>query len=98
MAAAPGLGACVPGGDDTDPSGFWPAVATYLENLKKSPYFAAPVFKNGAFIGVVALQLSNEEIYALARGYTGLGETGEILLFASVGAGMHINAFVYRMP
>jgi 3-oxoacyl-[acyl-carrier-protein] synthase-3 len=24
--------------------------------------------------------------------------SGEIVLFASVGAGMHINAFVYRMP
>jgi 3-oxoacyl-[acyl-carrier-protein] synthase-3 len=24
--------------------------------------------------------------------------SGEIILFASVGAGMHINAFVYRMP
>ena len=25
-------------------------------------------------------------------------ESGDILLFASVGAGMHINAFVYRTP
>ena len=25
-------------------------------------------------------------------------ESGDIVLFASVGAGMHINAFVYRVP
>ena len=43
-------------------------------------FVAAPVLQDGQLIGVLAVQLSTEEIYPLIRGSSGLGKTGDIVL------------------
>lgn len=47
-------------------------------------FFAAPVLKEGSFIGVIALQMSNEEVNELMQDYTGLGKTGETLIGSKI--------------
>ncbi len=47
---------------------------------KYAAFVATPVFKEGDLIGAVALRLSTDALYDLAKDYTGLGETGEIVL------------------
>jgi Tfp pilus assembly protein PilN len=50
------------------------AVATYLENLKKSPFFAEPVFRNlgkesdtqGTYVWEMALTFTNAQALAVA--------------------------------
>lgn len=48
-------------------------------------FIASPILKNGKFIGVVAFQMNNKEIYKLVQDYTGLGETGDIVMASRVG-------------
>ncbi len=43
-------------------------------------FIAAPVMKAGLVIGVVILQIGNSELYRVFSDYTGLGETGEMLV------------------
>ncbi|NUP11068.1 MAG: response regulator [Polyangiaceae bacterium] len=45
-------------------------------------YAAAPIFSEGKVVGVVAVQIDNEEIYRLARDVTGLGQSGETVIGA----------------
>ena len=40
-------------------------------------FVAAPVIRDGQVLGVVALQMSNREVYDMIQDYTGLGTTGE---------------------
>ncbi|MDQ6979493.1 MAG: PAS domain S-box protein, partial [Mariprofundaceae bacterium] len=40
-------------------------------------FLAAPIIQNGVFMGVIALQINTEEIYARMTDLTGLGRTGE---------------------
>ncbi len=49
----------------------------YSPSEEPAAFIAAPVFKEGRLIGVLALQMSVQQINKLARDYTGLGETGE---------------------
>ena len=48
-------------------------------------FIATPTYKKGAFIGVVAFQIRAQELYQLSQDYTGLGETGEVVLAAKQG-------------
>jgi signal transduction histidine kinase/DNA-binding response OmpR family regulator len=48
-------------------------------------YLAAPVMRQAAVSGVVVLQMSNRNIDALARDYTGLGDTGETVIGSRLG-------------
>ncbi|MFV1967690.1 MAG: response regulator, partial [Pirellulaceae bacterium] len=48
-------------------------------------FMAAPVMQHEAVLGVVVLQISNRNIDALARDYTGLGETGETVIGSRLG-------------
>jgi signal transduction histidine kinase len=52
----------------------------YQATNQPAAFIAAPVIRDGTVLGVVALQMSNEEIYELAQDYTGLGETGETII------------------
>jgi diguanylate cyclase (GGDEF)-like protein/PAS domain S-box-containing protein len=63
---------------DTDISDYEPAA----QAGKSAAFMAAPLFQRGAFVGVVALELGNDQIDALGRDYAGLGETGEIVIAA----------------
>jgi len=48
-------------------------------------FIAAPVFKGSQWIGMVAFQMKNEELYDLVRDYTGLQQTGEIVIASKRG-------------
>ena len=50
-------------------------------------FIAAPIIRNGALRGVVAFQLSTENIYRVALDNVGLGVTGETALAKLTGAG-----------
>jgi methyl-accepting chemotaxis protein WspA len=47
---------------------------------KPAVFIAQPVLKEGAVIGVLVLQIGNQEIYRVFNDYDGLGETGETLV------------------
>ncbi|GEM_PF-2495776 len=53
-------------------------------------FIAGPVLQNGVVIGVVVFQLDNQEIYSLINDYTGLGETGEVLVAARLDQGQMV--------
>jgi hypothetical protein len=38
--------------------------------------------EGGVAIGVVVLQMSNQEVYTVVNDYTGLGQTGETVVLA----------------
>jgi len=50
------------------------------ETQASAAFIAAPVLKEGNFVGVVALQMSTREVYEVVNDYTGLGATGETFL------------------
>jgi len=52
----------------------------YPATNQPAAFIATPIFKNNSVIGVIALQLNNEEIYTLVQDCTGLGQTGEIVV------------------
>ncbi|MFC1624052.1 ATP-binding protein [Candidatus Omnitrophota bacterium] len=54
------------------------------ETGKAACFIAAPIFKAGDLVGVVALQMGNEVLYEFAQDYTGLGETGETIIASSI--------------
>jgi len=56
----------------------------YQATNEPAAFIAAPIIKDGEVIGVVALQVTNREVYALAQNYAGLGQTGEILIGAKI--------------
>jgi PAS domain S-box-containing protein len=46
-------------------------------------FIASPVFRDGVVIGVVALQINNQSIYAVINDYRGLGKTGDVVVWQS---------------
>lgn len=52
----------------------------YQPSDEPAGFIAAPVFKEERLVGVVALQMSMREIDRLATDYTGLGESGEVII------------------
>jgi len=57
-------------------SGFSP----YAPSQGPAAFIATPIKEEGQLTGVIALQLSIDELHELAEDYTNLGETGEIVL------------------
>ena len=41
---------------------------------------AAPVLRDDVVLGVIAVEINNEEVYRIVNDYTGLGETGETMV------------------
>ncbi|AFZ57150.1 ATP-binding protein [Anabaena sp. PCC 7938] len=56
----------------------------YISNNEPAAFIAAPIFKNNLIIGVVVLQLNNQEFNKVVNDYTGLGKTGEIIVASLV--------------
>jgi signal transduction histidine kinase len=57
----------------------------YCPISKKAMVFiAVPIFEGGDLSGVVAFQMSNEGVSKLVQDYTGLGNTGETIIFSKV--------------
>ena len=57
----------------------------YPATNEPAAFVAAPLLKEGVVIGVVALQVSNAEVYRVVNDYTGLGQTGETVVGTRVG-------------
>ena len=57
----------------------------YSPSNDRAAFIAAPVFKDGRVIGVIALQMSVMHINKLASDYTGLGKTGEAVFVSREG-------------
>jgi PAS domain S-box-containing protein len=53
---------------------------TYTPSGAPAAFISAPIIYNGAFHGVIAFQLSTENVYRVAMDASGLGATGETLL------------------
>ncbi|MDT7042978.1 ATP-binding protein [Candidatus Nitronereus thalassa] len=47
---------------------------------RDAAFMAAPVFQDGKFLGVVALEVRDEDIQDLIQDYRGLGKTGEVVI------------------
>jgi signal transduction histidine kinase/CheY-like chemotaxis protein/HPt (histidine-containing phosphotransfer) domain-containing protein len=58
--------------------------AYYPATNEPAAFVAAPVFDNGAVMGLVVLQISNAEVYDLAQDFTGLGNSGETIVASKV--------------
>ncbi|MFC1666484.1 ATP-binding protein [Candidatus Omnitrophota bacterium] len=56
----------------------------YPQTKKAALFIAAPVFKGGDLIGIVALQMGNEGVCELVADYMGLGETGETVIASRI--------------
>lgn len=54
--------------------------AVYPATNELAAFAAAPVLQENRLVGVVALHLSNDELYRVINDHSGLGETGETLL------------------
>ncbi len=52
----------------------------YLPSDEPAAFIAAPVLNKGKLIGVIALQVDNDEIRSIVNDFTGLGETGETVV------------------
>ncbi|MGZ3396272.1 MAG: cache domain-containing protein [Isosphaeraceae bacterium] len=61
---------------ETDLSDYEPTGAS----AKPAAFIAAPLFKEGTFVGVITARLGNQKVEALTRDYAGLGETGEVII------------------
>lgn len=62
-------------------------------SAEPAAFIAAPVLSEGRLIGVVALQVDNDEIRAIVNDYAGLGETGETIVASGEG-----DQAVFVMP
>ena len=49
-------------------------------------FIAAPIFKNGVLIGMLALQVDNRTVFKIVQDYSGLGDTGDTLVARREGA------------
>lgn len=56
----------------------------YEPSRTAAAFIAAPVFRQGAFMGVVALQINKTTLLDIVKNYTALGNTGEILALAAI--------------
>lgn len=52
----------------------------YPATNEQGAFVAAPVFRDDRLIGVVAVLINNETLHQLVADYTGLGQTGEMLI------------------
>ncbi len=57
----------------------------YPVTNQPAAFIASAVLDQGMIVGVVALQLNNDEIYKIINDYTGLGKTGETVVASRIG-------------
>lgn len=52
----------------------------YQASNESAAFLAAPIMRGKTLVGIIELQLNNQDIYKLLADYTGLGETGETVV------------------
>ncbi len=63
------------------------AFQIYPGLAEPAAFIAGPVLDDGVVVAVVVFRLDNRELYGAINDYTGLGETGEVLVAAHLGPG-----------
>jgi methyl-accepting chemotaxis protein WspA len=51
---------------------------------KATAYTASPILKDGAVLGIIVIELDNDQVFSTFSDYSGLGETGESLVATNV--------------
>jgi two-component system, NtrC family, sensor kinase len=69
-----------------------------VTNDEPTAFIASPVFKKNLIIGVVVLQLNNQEFNKVVNDYTGLGETGETIVGSLVGDNVPLRGSKFPVP
>lgn len=57
----------------------------YEPSQEPDAFIAAPIYREGVTIGVLAAQINAKTIYELVQDYTGLGKTGETIIASRIG-------------
>ncbi len=57
----------------------------YEPSQEPDAFIAAPIYREGVTIGVLAAQMNAKTIYELVQDYTGLGKTGETIIASRIG-------------
>ncbi|MBT3878022.1 MAG: PAS domain S-box protein [Candidatus Scalindua sp.] len=65
----------------------------YAPSRERAVFVAAPILSEEEFIGVIVLQIDNEDITGIVNDYTGLGTTGETVVATRV-----VDEAVFTMP
>jgi len=64
----------------------------YQPSKEAAAFLAAPIIENKHILGVVALQFNSQRFYDVVNNYTGLGETGEVVVGKKQGDHILITA------
>ena len=56
----------------------------YPGEVKASAYTACPILKDGAVVGIVVIELDNEQVFSAFSDFSGLGQTGESLVATKI--------------
>ena len=56
----------------------------YPGEVKASAYTASPILKDGAVVGIVVIELDNEQVFSAFSDYSGLGQTGDSLVATKI--------------
>ena len=65
----------------------------YQASNDSAAFIAAPIMRGKTLVGIIELQLNNQEIYRLLADYTGLGETGETVVVS-----LRNDKIIYMAP
>ena len=60
------------------------AFQIYPEMKEPASFIVGPVLDNGVVVAIIVFQLNNSELFGVINDYTGLGETGEVLVAARI--------------
>jgi methyl-accepting chemotaxis protein WspA len=70
----------------------------YPGRSEPAAFVASPVFKDGILVGVVVLELDNQDVFRVLSTYSGLGETGEVLVGSRIGDDVVVVAPLRHQP
>jgi diguanylate cyclase (GGDEF)-like protein len=66
--------------------------AYYPPSKKSAAFLSVPIFSEGHILGNIVLQIDNDEFYKIINRYSGLGQSGEIIVGSNAGKSFHIAA------
>ena len=70
----------------------------YAGRKEPAAFAASPIFQAGVMVGVIVLELDNEEVLRVLSNYAGLGETGEVVVGSRVGDEVVVVAPLRHAP
>ncbi len=75
-------------------------LSNFTETIDGDPvaYIAAPILTEGVVVGVVVIEINQDELFQVVTERTSLGETGETLVGLQVGEQLLVTAPLYHEP